>query len=52
VLRLVASGRFKPELVTTLLAEWDDAPFLERTTKVVIRRPPLAAARAARELGR
>ena len=43
VLRLVEQGKFRPELVTTLLADWDDAPraFLERTTKVVIRREPL-----------
>jgi threonine dehydrogenase-like Zn-dependent dehydrogenase len=46
VLELVASGRFKPERVTTLLAAWDDAPraFLERTTKVVVHRSPLGTA--------
>lgn len=49
VLRLVELGRFRPELVTTLLADWDDAPraFLTRTTKVVIRREPLGVARRA-----
>jgi alcohol dehydrogenase len=44
VLALMASGRFDPSPVTTLAAEWQDAPeaFLERTTKVVVQRPPLA----------
>jgi alcohol dehydrogenase len=43
LLALIASGRFDPAKVTTLVAEWDDAPqaFLERTTKVVVRRAPL-----------
>lgn len=42
VLSLVAGGAFKPERITTLVADWDDAPnaFLERTTKVVVRRAP------------
>lgn len=42
VLNLVAGGAFKPEKITTLVADWDDAPnaFLERTTKVVVRRAP------------
>jgi alcohol dehydrogenase len=37
------TGKFKPEKVTTLVANWDDAPraFLERTTKVVVKRDPL-----------
>jgi alcohol dehydrogenase len=40
VLELLQAGSFKPEKVTTLLADWDDAPaaFLARTTKVVVRR--------------
>lgn len=42
-LALVQSGRFRPEKVTTLLADWDDAAraFLERTAKVVVQRAPL-----------
>jgi threonine dehydrogenase-like Zn-dependent dehydrogenase len=45
VLALMASGRFDPAPVTTLTADWDDAPeaFLERTTKVVVQRAPRAA---------
>lgn len=44
VLRLVESGRFRPELVSTLVADWQDAPeaYLEHTTKVVLTRPPLS----------
>ena len=40
VLELVESGRFRPELVTTLVADWQDAPeaYLAHTTKVVLRR--------------
>jgi threonine dehydrogenase-like Zn-dependent dehydrogenase len=40
LLALIATRRFQPEKVTTVLADWDDAPhaFLERTTKVVIQR--------------
>ncbi len=40
VLALIASKRFKPEAITTLLASWDDAEqaYLERTTKVVVHR--------------
>jgi alcohol dehydrogenase len=43
VLALIASGRFDPARVTTLVADWEDAPaaFLERTTKVVVGRAPL-----------
>lgn len=43
VLALIQARRFRPELVTTLVADWDDAPaaFLERTTKVVVQRAPL-----------
>ncbi len=38
VLNMVARGMLRPELVTTLEADWNDAPrvFAERTTKVVI----------------
>jgi alcohol dehydrogenase len=41
LLELVASRRFQPEKVTTLVASWEDAPqaFLQDTTKVVIQRP-------------
>lgn len=43
VLDLIASKRFQPEKITTLLAKWEDAAeaFLERTTKVVISRPSI-----------
>jgi alcohol dehydrogenase len=46
VLALMASGRLDPSPVTTLTAEWQDAPeaFLERTTKVVVQRDPLSQA--------
>lgn len=48
VLALIASGRFDPARVTTLVADWEDAPlaFLERTTKVVVQRAPLAGGTA------
>jgi len=40
VLECVASGKVKPELVTTRIASWDDAPeaFFDRSTKVVVHR--------------
>jgi threonine dehydrogenase-like Zn-dependent dehydrogenase len=43
LLAFLQTGKFKPEKVTTLVANWDDAPraFLERTTKVVVKRDPL-----------
>jgi len=43
LLAFLQTGKFKPEKVTTLTANWDDAPraFLERTTKVVVKRDPL-----------
>ena len=43
VLELIASRKFRPEMITTLLADWDDAAeaYLERTPKVVVHRPPL-----------
>jgi alcohol dehydrogenase len=44
VLALIERGRFDPRPVNTLVADWSDAPraLLERTTKVVLRRPPLS----------
>lgn len=50
LLRLIGSGRFRPEQVTTVLADWQDAPqaFLERTTKVVVHRASLSANRGDR----
>ncbi|WP_078288195.1 alcohol dehydrogenase catalytic domain-containing protein [Mycobacterium sp. D16R24] len=43
LLAYIAHTGFKAERVTTLLADWDDAPaaYAERTTKVVLHRPPL-----------
>ncbi len=43
LLALLQTGKFRPEKVTTLTADWNDAPraFLERTTKVVVHRDPL-----------
>jgi len=43
VLELIHKGRLDPRPVTTLVADWSDAPraLLERTTKVVLRRSPL-----------
>ncbi len=48
LLAFLQTGKFKPEKVTTLVANWDDAPraFLERTTKVVVKRDPLNGAAA------
>jgi threonine dehydrogenase-like Zn-dependent dehydrogenase len=44
ILDLVARGRFDPGLITTRLADWDDAPvaLLDPTTKVVVHRAMLA----------
>lgn len=41
VLKLIASREFRPEKITTVLADWDNAheAYLERTTKVVVHRP-------------
>jgi threonine dehydrogenase-like Zn-dependent dehydrogenase len=41
VVSLVSDGRLRPELVTTRIVEWDDAPehFVDRTVKLVISRP-------------
>lgn len=38
ILTAIEGGRLKPELVTTLVADWNDAPeaLLESTTKVVL----------------
>jgi hypothetical protein len=45
ILALIAGGRFDPGLVTTLLADWDDAPqaLLDPSTKVVVHRAMLSA---------
>ncbi|WP_214110108.1 zinc-dependent alcohol dehydrogenase [Acrocarpospora catenulata] len=44
LLDFVATTGFEAERVTSVLADWDDAPhaYLERTTKVVLHRAPLA----------
>ncbi len=49
VLSLMAKKLFDPSRVHTLVADWEDAPraLLERTTKVVLRRPPLGPASRA-----
>jgi len=43
ILPLIKSGRFKPEQITTLCADWENAPkaYLEEATKLVIRRNPM-----------
>lgn len=43
VLQLIERRHFDPGRITTLRADWQDAPaaFLEDTTKVVVARPPL-----------
>jgi alcohol dehydrogenase len=48
VLELIRSGSFRPEKVTTVQADWDDADqaFLERTVKVVVSRAPTQRALA------
>jgi threonine dehydrogenase-like Zn-dependent dehydrogenase len=42
ILPLIQSGRFKPEQIATLVADWSDAPkaYLEKTTKLVLKRKP------------
>ncbi len=42
ILPLIQSGKFKPEQITTLTADWIDAPnaYLEKTTKLVLKRNP------------
>lgn len=44
LLDFVARTGFEAERVTSLVADWDDAPeaYLERTTKLVLQREPLA----------
>jgi threonine dehydrogenase-like Zn-dependent dehydrogenase len=48
ILETISSGRLKPELVTTLVAAWDQAPeaLLEPTTKVILVRPQLESSPA------
>jgi threonine dehydrogenase-like Zn-dependent dehydrogenase len=43
ILPLIQSGKFKPELISTLVADWTDAPkaYLEKTTKLVLKRKPV-----------
>ncbi|MFY0627997.1 MAG: alcohol dehydrogenase catalytic domain-containing protein [Reichenbachiella sp.] len=43
VLKIIESGEFQPEKITTVLANWEDADqaFLEKTTKVVVYRPSI-----------
>lgn len=43
VVEFIASGRFDPLAVATLVADWEDAPaaFTTRATKVIVRRPDL-----------
>lgn len=45
ILETIRIGRLKPELVTTLQANWDDAPeaLLDPSTKVVLVRPRLSS---------
>jgi threonine dehydrogenase-like Zn-dependent dehydrogenase len=47
LLDFIATSGFPAELVTSLLADWDDAPaaYAERTTKLVLHRAPLALER-------
>jgi alcohol dehydrogenase len=43
ILPLIQNGKFKPQQITTLTASWEDAPkaYLEKTTKLVVKREPL-----------
>lgn len=43
ILPLIQSGKFKPQEITTLSADWENAPkaYLEKTTKLVIKRKPV-----------
>jgi threonine dehydrogenase-like Zn-dependent dehydrogenase len=47
VLRAVAEGRLRPELVTGLLADWEDAPsaLLTPVAKVIVTRPQVTGGR-------
>lgn len=44
VLPLITSGKFQPEKITTVLADWNDAPeaYLEQTTKLILSRERLS----------
>ncbi|WP_316575976.1 hypothetical protein [Nocardia canadensis] len=46
LLDFIAGTEFPAETVTTLLADWDDAPeaYRAHTTKLVLHRPPLGPA--------
>jgi threonine dehydrogenase-like Zn-dependent dehydrogenase len=48
LLDFIATTGFPAEQVTSLLADWDDAPsaYAARTTKVVLHRPPLVLDKA------
>ena len=50
VLPLIQSGKFKPQEITTLTADWDEAPnaYLEKTTKLVLNRKPVFTENIAR----
>ena len=52
LLAFLQTGKFNPEKVTTLVANWDDSPwaFVERTTKVVVKRDPLNGAAVGNQL--
>jgi alcohol dehydrogenase len=43
ILPLIQNGKFKPQQITTLVAEWNNAPtaYLEKTTKLVLKRKPI-----------
>jgi hypothetical protein len=44
-MRLITENTFHPERVTTLLANWEDGAeaYLEKTTKLILKRAPLQA---------
>jgi threonine dehydrogenase-like Zn-dependent dehydrogenase len=43
ILPLIQNGTFKPQLITTLAADWSEGPqaYLEKTTKLVLQRKPI-----------
>jgi threonine dehydrogenase-like Zn-dependent dehydrogenase len=49
VIALVAGGQLHPEVVTTRVADWEDAPaaYLEPAVKLVVTRPPTTSATAS-----
>lgn len=51
ILDMVAAGRLRPELVTSNVVDWDDAPdaMLEPERKLIIQRPPEAERPAGRQ---